>query len=221
MDILNTFSTIADRIMSFLPYVLLGLFVFLIGLLVAVALGNATRLLLKKTPINSVFEKLGVTKLFQGIGFNVEISDAIGWLVKWFIILVFLVAVADALGLPQVSNFINQIALYIPNVIGAGVILIIGVIVANALSEVVLRTTESAKLVSSAFVAAVTKWAVLIFAFLAALDQLGIATRLVETLFTGITAALVLGLGLAFGLGGKDKAKEIIDKVSKELKEKK
>lgn len=221
MELLNTFTILVNQLIAFLPKVIFALLVLLIGILLAGGAGKTVKLLLRKTPINSIFEKLGITKLFQSIGFAVEISDVIGWLVKWFVIVVFLVAIADTLGLPQVSNFINQVALYIPNVIGAAIILIIGVIVANAVSEAVYKITESAKLASSSLVAAITKWVILIFTFLAALAQLNIATQFVEMLFAGLTAALALALGLAFGLGGKDKAKEVIEKIAKELEKRK
>lgn len=213
----NVFNNLFFQVISFLPNLVAALILFLVGLVVANSLGELIKIIIKKARVDFLFEKVGVRHLFQEAGISFNAANFTGWLVKWFIIVAFLIAVANALGLPQVSIFINQVALYLPNVLVAVAILVIGMVIANALSDLVYKTASATHLVSAGIVRVVVKWSILIFVLLAVLTQLNIATRMVETLFMGIVIALSGALGLAFGLGGKEKAKEIIDRVSEEL----
>lgn len=215
----DAYNDLSLMVVSFLPTLIVALLVLLIGILVAETLSKIVKIVVRKSNIDSLVESSGINGILKGTGFELNLAYFASWLVKWFIILIFLVAVADTLGLPQISDFINQVTLYIPNVIGAVVILVIGVAVASALSEVVRRGVSST-LASPSVAASITKWAVLVFVFMAVLAQLQIATRMIETLFAGIVAALVIAGGLAFGLGGKDKAKEIIDHLSRDFSKK-
>jgi len=117
------------------------------------------------------------------------------------------------LGLTQLSEFLDGLVAYLPNVIAAVAILIIGILVANLLYSIVKNASESAKLKSSSFLASLTKWSIFVFAFIAALVQLKIAADLLTVLFTGIVVMIAIAGGLAFGLGGKDAARDIINKI--------
>ena len=128
-------------------------------------------------------------------------------------------AATDILKLVQVTNFLNSIILYLPNVVVAAVILAVAFLVANFVYAVVKGSTKVAGLVSATLLATIAKWAIVIFGFLAALIQLGIATSLINTLFIGFVAMLALAGGLAFGLGGKDEAATILRKIRQEITE--
>jgi hypothetical protein len=140
--------------------------------------------------------------------------------VKWFLILVFLMAAANILQLTQVTNFLNSIIFYIPNVVVAVVILAIVTLVGNFVYGVVRGSSRAAGMVSATFLAAISKWAIIIFGIFAALIQLGVAGTLVSTIFIGIVAMLALAGGLAFGLGGKEEAALLLRKIREELTEK-
>lgn len=211
-NLTDAFNNLITQAGSFLLSLLVAIVVFLIGLIIAVILDGVTRFVLDKIGVDDVFERLGLNKFFKDLGFEKGIAGFGGWLVKWFIIIVVLIGVTESLGLPQVSAFINQISLFIPNIIAALIILIIGVLVADALATLAYNAAISAKLVTADWIGAVVKWTILIFTFFAVLTQLQIAANLIQILFTGIVVALAVALGLAFGLGGKDKAKEIVDK---------
>ena len=151
---------------------------------------------------------------------ELNVAKFMGGLVKWFLILVFLMAATDILRLTQVTNFLNSIILYLPNVVVAAVILAVAFLVANFVFAVVKGSTKVAGIVSATLLATVAKWAIVIFGFLAALIQLGIAASLINTLFIGFVAMLALAGGLAFGLGGKDEAALILKKIRQEITEK-
>jgi hypothetical protein len=126
--------------------------------------------------------------------------------------LIALAVAFDALGLPAVSDVLRQLLLWLPNVVVALVVLVIGGLAARALSNVVRGSASEAGLSNANFLAKISSAVVWAFAIVVAVNQIGIATELVNTLFMAIVGALALGLGLAFGLGGRETAGEIVRK---------
>ena len=144
-----------------------------------------------------------------------------GGLVRWFFIVVFLVAAMDVLGLNQVNDFLsNQVLTYLPKVIVAVLLLIAGALIAGALQKLVVTSAKAAELHSAALLGGVAKWAIWVFAILASLYQLGIVGPLIETLFTGFIGMLAIAGGLAFGLGGKEAAARYVEKLRQDISEK-
>jgi hypothetical protein len=151
---------------------------------------------------------------------TLSISKILGELLKWFVILVFLVPAVNTLGLGQISNLISSLLLYLPNVVIAVIVVTIGVLFANFAYDFVLATSISLDTAAASLVAQIARWAIVIFALLAALTQLGIAPSLIQILFTGIVAMVALAGGLAFGLGGRDSAAKIIARILEEFSRK-
>jgi hypothetical protein len=209
-----------ERFIGFLPALIGAILVFVAGWIVATALGKVVEHVFKILKVDEAVEKAGTKARFKNAGVNLNIAKFLGGLVKWFLILVFLMAATDILKLVQVTSFLNSIILYLPNVVVAAVILAIAFLVANFVHAVVRGSTKVAGIVSATLLAAVAKWAIVIFGFLAALIQLGIAASLINTLFIGLVAMLALAGGLAFGLGGKDEAALILKKIRHEITEK-
>ena len=208
-----------DRFINFVPSLVGAVLVFVAGWIVAVALGKVVEHIVKMVKIDDVMEKAGTKARLEKAGVSLNVAKFIGGLVKWFLVLVFLMAATDILKLVQVTNFLNSIILYLPNVVVAAVILAVAFLVANFVYAVVKGSTKVAGLVSATLLATIAKWAIVIFGFLAALIQLGIATSLINTLFIGFVAMLALAGGLAFGLGGKDEAATILRKIRQEITE--
>lgn len=211
----NSFSGVWLKFVELLPNIVGALIIFIVGLFVAEGLGRLVTRVLQRLYIDQAIAKTGLKNAFEKIGFRLNISRAIGLLVTWFLYAVLLIAVAEILKLEQISLFLQSVVLYLPNVIIAVIILVVGIIVGNFIFTVVREASLAAKLASADFLAAVAKWAVLIFTFMAALVQLKVATELIQILFTGLVLMFALAGGIAFGLGGKDKAKELIDKLGK------
>ncbi|OGI28435.1 MAG: hypothetical protein A2420_00755 [Candidatus Moranbacteria bacterium RIFOXYC1_FULL_44_13] len=209
-----------ERFVNFLPSLIGAVLVFVAGWIVAVALGKVVEHIFKMIKVDDVMEKAGTKARLQKAGVQLNVAKFLGGLVKWFLILVFLMAATDILRLVQVTNFLNSIILYLPNVVVAAVILAVAFLVANFTYAVVKGSTKVAGIISATLLATVAKWAIVIFGFLAALIQLGIAASLINTLFIGFVAMLALAGGLAFGLGGKDEAALILKKIRQEITEK-
>ena len=201
----------------FLPLFIGAVVVFVIGWVVAVALGKAVEQLIKVLRLDALLSKLDFERTLERAGWKLNSGGFIGGLVKWFLIIVFLLASVNILGLTQVSDFLRDVLLYIPNVVVAALILIISALLGEVVEKFVRGSVEAAGY-RGAFVGIVARWAIWLFAFAAALFQLGIATALVQTVVTGLVAAMALAFGLAFGLGGKEVASDFLQKIRGELR---
>ncbi len=193
-----------------IPKVLAFAIIVLIGWLIAAALAKVVRALLEKVRFNDLARRAGISQFVEDAGVHHDASTVMADVVKWFVRLIALVTAFDALGLPAVSQVLQRLLLWLPNLFVALVILVIGGLAAQALARLVRGSATEAKLGNPNLLADLTRYAVWAFAILIAVNQIGVASALVNTLFMGFVAALALALGLAFGLGGRDTAADIV-----------
>jgi Conserved TM helix len=199
--------------MNFVPNLIGALIVLIIGLVVAAGLGLLVEKIFEAIHLDGFLVKLGVKPYFDRAGLKLRVSYFLGRLVYWFIVLAFLLAVSDSLGLYALSGFLTSILNYLPNVIAAVLIMLVAVVVASFLRRTVVASVMGAKLAAPHFLGALVWWTVVIFGFFAALEQLNVAAMIIQTFVTGFIAMLALAGGLAFGLGGKDYAHHLLDKL--------
>jgi hypothetical protein len=203
---------------NFLPAFLFAVIVFLIGWFIATWLGWVVAEAIRAVRVDHALKQAGVDEVVARAGYHLDSGAFVGALVKWFVILVFLLASLQVMGLSQVSYFLQQIVLgYLPNVIVAVLILLVGAVIAQIAEGVIAGSARAAGIVSAGFVGTLARWAIWIFAVLAALTQLQIATTILQTLFTGVVVALALAFGLAFGLGGQEAAARFIERTREEM----
>lgn len=202
---------------NFVPLLIGAVVVFIIGWIIAASLGKLVEQIVHALKVDSLLSKLDMERTIEKAGWKLNSGAFLGGLVKWFLIVVFLLAAANILGLTQVSDFLRDVLLYIPNVVVAALILIIAALVSVTVERLVRGSVEAVGY-RGALVAVVARWAIWVFAFVAALLQLGIATSLLQTVVTGLVAALAIAFGLSFGLGGKDAAAAFIEKIKGELR---
>lgn len=210
-----------DAFIDFLPDFLAALIIFIVGWIISAGIGKLVTQILRALRINQGLDRLGIKRRLKKAGADFDVNVVLGKLVEWFLVIVFLMAAVDILGLTEVTAFLKAVLFYIPNIIIAGLILIAGVLVADLLFRVVRGSVKTAGLKSADFIASVAKWSVLIFAILAALVQLNVAASFIQTLFTGVIAMLALAAGLAFGLGGREQAADFLKKLRHDVTEKK
>ncbi len=210
--VVDAFQTTIDSVIEFLPEILAALLVLIVGWIIAVLLGKLVRKLLSLTQVDKALDKVGFRQLRGETGLELSVARFVGDLVKWFLVIVSVLAAADILQLNEISGFLRSILLYFPNVVVAVVIVIIGVLVGNFVQKVVHGAGRTAKLPSIPLIAAFARWSVIIFSVLAAWVQLQVAASLIQILFTGIVAMLAIAGGLAFGLGGKNYAEHLMNK---------
>jgi len=200
-------------VISFLPNLIGALVILIIGWIIAVALGRLAVQILNAFRVDQAVERIGFKQGMKKAGISISVAKSLGQVVTWFLIIVFVMAAADILKLTGITDFLGKVIYYIPNIIVAVVILLAGVLLANFLSKLVRGSVKMAGLVSGNVLAEITKWAVLIFALFAALDQLEVASSIINTLVTGFVYMIVIAGGLAFGLGAKDQAADFLKKI--------
>jgi hypothetical protein len=203
-------------IISYLPAIIFALVIFVIGWVLAHLVGKSIKHLIDLTKVDSVLEKAGIHEPFRRAGFHFSLGRIVGGLVKWFLIIVFLVAVFDILGLSQLNAFLQQIVFgFLPSVLVAALVILIASVVARAAGRVVAGSAKAAGVHSANFAGSIATWSIWIFAILIALAQLGIAASLIQTIFIAVLAMFALAGGLAFGLGGRDHAGRVLSDMGK------
>jgi hypothetical protein len=184
--------------------------IVIIGWLIASALAAIVAKLLRSVRFNDLAQRSGFAGFVKDTGVQTDASGFIATVAKWFVRLITLVVAFDALGLPAVSQVLQDLLLWLPNLVVALVVLVIAGLAANALQGLVRGAATEAGLGNPNLLATVARVAVWAFGIVVAVNQIGIATTLVNTLFMGTVGALALAFGLAFGLGGRDTAAQIV-----------
>lgn len=203
---------------NFVPSLLGALIIFVIGWIIGPIIGKAITQLFVVLKLDKLFESAGAGDFLGRAGLRINASGFIGGVVKWFIIIVFLMASLQIVGLTQVNDFLREAVLYyLPKVVIASLVLIIATVLADAMKKLVRASAQAANIRSANMLGSITLYAIWIFAFVIALSELGIATAFMQILFTGFIAALAIALGLAFGLGGKEVAGRAVEKLSSDL----
>lgn len=204
---------------NFFPSLLAAIIVFVIGWFIAIGIGKLVTRLLNLCRFNQFLERFGWREALERAEIKFDVSEFLGVLVKWCLVIVFLMAAADILGLDQFSGFLTDVLGYIPNIIVAALIFVVGVIVADILERLVKGATQKAGILHTKFLGEATRWAVLVFVGIAILLQLGVAETIINAFVIGFIGMLALAGGLAFGLGGRDEAHDILKKLKKKISE--
>ena len=217
-DVLTiAFQNLFWGLVQFIPNLVVAVIIFIIGWLVGAGLGRLVAQVIGSLRVDQALRAAGVERVLDRAGFKLNSGAFLGALVKWFFIIVFLLASLDVLRLTDVTVFLRTVVLgYLPQVIVAVLILLVAAVIAEAAQRIVAGAARAANMHAANFLGGIARWSIWIFAILAALDRLGISP-LVQTLFTGVVVALALAFGLAFGLGGQQAASKAIEKISKEI----
>ncbi len=215
----SSLVTLWGNVAGFLPKLVAAIVVFLVGWLIAVLLAKLVWHVVRVIRLDRGLESIGFRKVWERSGYKLNSPLFFYELVKWFFIIVFLMAATDILGLAQVTEFLRVVVLYLPNVFIAALVLLIGVLVAKFLEGLVRGSVKAAQLASANVLGSMTKWSVIIFSLLIALDQLRVAEEIVRIVVIGFVAAGAIAIGLAFGLGGKSHADDVIGKMRKHIGE--
>jgi len=214
----SAWLTIFDRFISFLPNLIGAIIILVIGWVIGMVVSTVIDRLFRLVGLQALFEKAKVEDVLKKANSDKDATTLLASVGKWIIYLVAFIAAANTLQLTTVADFLNQVLNYVPQVIVAMAIVLIGLVLAHFLAAVVRGAIQSAGLAFADTSALITRTSIVVFAVLAALTQLGFASAMINTLFVGVVAFLAIAGGLAFGLGGKDAAADWIDQIRKQLK---
>ena len=193
------------------PKVLGFVIILVVGWFVASLIAKAVGVVLRTVKFNDLAQRAGLTGFVKKMGVETDASGFIANIAKWFIRLIVLVVAFDALGLPAVSDVLRQLLLWLPNLVVAMVVLVVAGLAADALSKLVRGATAQGGFSNPDTLATVAKVAVWAFAIIIiAVNQIGVAATLVNTLLMATVGALALAFGLAFGLGGREAAAALL-----------
>jgi hypothetical protein len=205
-------------VITYIPDLIAAVIVLLIGIIVAWAVKTVIVKGLGFLQIKKYTDAAGLNKIITK---DVEVISLLGDIAKWIVLLTFLVVALDVAQLSGVNDILKDLLSFVlADVTRAIVILFIGVVIADLAARVVKATANSIGVKASEILAVVARWSIIVFAFLASLQQLGLATDLINILFQGVVALIAIAGGLAFGLGGKDAATDILNAIKKTLPKK-
>jgi hypothetical protein len=184
--------------------------ILIVGWIIASLIEKAVVAVLRAVRFNVLAERAGLAGFIQKSNIKDDAAGTIGIVAKWFVRLIALVVAFDALGLPAVSNILHQLLMWLPNLVVALVVLVIGGIGANALSTLVQGSATEGELERPDILAKVARYGVWAFTIMVAINQVGIASSLINILLMATAGGVALALGLSFGLGGRDTAATIV-----------
>ena len=193
--------------LSFLPQLVGAIIILIVGYIISKVLQAVVSRVLQSIGFDGWMERGGIKQFFDRAQTNYTPATVIGQLVFWFVFIIALTMAADALGIPQVSAVLGQLLAFIPSIIAAIIILVLAALLANFVSGIVRGATGSNLLAS------VAQYAIIVYAVFAALTQLGIAVELTAPTFLILLGAVALAAAIAFGIGGRDVAQDIIQKA--------
>ncbi|MBO0765092.1 MAG: hypothetical protein J2P50_10955 [Hyphomicrobiaceae bacterium] len=208
--ITNSMAQALSLILAAVPRIIGFVIIVAIGWFIASLIAKAVSALLRSIRFNDMAERSGFAGFVANTGVETDSSGFVAEIAKWFVRLITLVVGFDALGLPAVSDVLRQLLLWLPNLAVAIAVLILGGLAANWLAGLVRGATAKADLGNPDLLASIARIATWAFAVVVALNQIGIARELVNTLFMATVGAVALALGLAFGIGGRDTAAEVV-----------
>ncbi len=216
---IEPFKRFLDRIATFLPSLLTGLVIIIVGVIIAWFLRKVVTRISLFLKIDNLSDSLGIVQVLKKSGYKEPLSRMIGQLIYWIVLLSFIIIGLDALKIPAVENLLTEFLLYMPNIILACIVIAAGYILGNFFGRAALIASVNAGLTISGLIGKFVKFAVFLMAATMALELLGIGRDTVIIAFAIVFGGVVLALAIAFGQGGRDAAKDYIDKMLKEKRE--
>lgn len=216
---INALQGLWSAFILYIPNIIIALIVFIIGWLISVGIGKLITEILKRIKFNKLFEKGVWKEALEKAEFKVDAAAFIGAVCKWILAIVTLLIAVEILGLNQFANLLTKVLGYLPNVVVAALIFVVAVIISDIAEKVIRAAVGGVKASYANLAGGIVKWSIWIFTIFAVLIQLKVAEGVLMTLYTGIVALIVIAGGIAFGLGGKDVAADMLEDLKRRLKE--
>jgi len=212
------FQSFWQNLTQISPSIFWAILVLFIGWFVSKWIGQVAAVFLSKIRLNQVLKRMGLEEALTKIDTRLNAPKFFGEIVRWFFVILFLMAASEIFGLTQFSQFLGKVISYYPNIFIAALIFVVAVFLADFSQKIVVGTLEKEKITYSRFLGRAIRWAIWLFAILAILYQLRITPSLILAILIGMVATISIALGIAFGLGGKDLAAKILKELEEKFK---
>jgi len=212
------FQSFWQNLTQISPSIFWAILVLFIGWFVSKWIGQVAAVFLSKIRLNQVLKRMGLEEALTKIDTRLNAPKFFGEIVRWFFVILFLMADSEIFGLTQFSQFLGKVISYYPNIFIAALIFVVAVFLADFSQKIVVGTLEKEKITYSRFLGRAIRWAIWLFAILAILYQLRITPSLILAILIGMVATISIALGIAFGLGGKDLAAKILKELEEKFK---
>lgn len=212
------FQSFWQNLTQISPSIFWAILVLFIGWFVSKWIGQIAAAFLSKIRLNQVLKRMGLEEALTKIDTRLNAPKFFGEIVRWFFVILFLMAASEIFGLTQLSQFLGKVVSYYPNIFIAALIFVVAVFLADFSQKIVVGTLEKEKIIYSRFLGRAIRWAIWLFAILAILYQLRITPSLILAVLIGMVATISIALGIAFGLGGKDLAAKILKELEEKFK---
>ena len=211
-SVTGAWSAFATKVGAFLPDLLWALIILIVGWLICKIARRIVSRVLKLCQFDILAARSGVSRALSRGGIQLTPADIVSLLIFWFLFLIVIVAALETLHLPEVTETLKAVFLYIPKVVAAIVVLILGLYLANLLETITRASCANAKLQQADSLGRVAYYATVVFVVAAILQLLQIAADIVKWAFVSVFGAVCLALALAFGLGGREVASRHLDR---------
>jgi len=219
LEVLNNYLlSLYPSIINSILNIVAALVVFFIGWIIAFFVKWVLEFVLSKIQIKEWFNRAGLGKYIEDFTWEERLDKVLAEIGFWIVLIIFLMTSLDLLGLSTVSSFVRNVVSYIPKAVAGGLILLAGFLFGELTRKAISGILRGLEKKSAAGVGVFIKWAIVVFAFLAALNTWGVAVEIVNTLAMGIVLFVALAAGLAFGLGGQEVAKDILENIRKHFR---
>ena len=213
--IVDSFNKFLGKVITFFPNLLAMITIFVVGFFIAWLVKLLLLRFLKAIQFDRVSERWGLTYIFSKGGMSYSLTRLLSRFFYWIIVLITLILGINALELTATQNFIARFFNYLPHLFAAVIILVIGYLIAVFLGQAALIAAVNAQMESARLLGRVIRWFIIILSLTMALSQLGIAQNVIVAAFTILFGGIILALAVAFGWGGRELAKDFLEKLSK------
>ena len=218
--LLEPARSVLAQIGQFVMNILLVLIILIVGWIISKLIRTVVTKALRMVKIDELSDRIGLEALLEKGSIGYSLSELIGIICYWLALLVTFMVAINAIGLTIAADLLNKVVLYIPNVIAAIFILILGMFAATILKNIVLTAANNAGVSQGKVLAKAVEVVIIVFTVFVGLEQLNIGIRITELTLGILLASIGLGLALAFGLGCKDIAGKFVDDFIDKLKKK-
>ncbi|MFZ8806196.1 MAG: hypothetical protein ACO2OW_01250 [Minisyncoccia bacterium] len=219
LDVFNSFLlSLYPVFLQSIINLTLALLVIVVGWLISQLFKLLAELVIENSKLEEVLRKTKLASYFEGFSFEEKASKVLGEAVFWFVFLLFLMTATDILGLKLVTSFLRDLLYFIPKAVTSAFVVLAGFVFGDLMKKILYGVFRGFEKRTADFASSIIKWSIVGFSFFTALNVLGIATELINTLLFGFMLFFGLAGGLAFGLGGQDLAKEVLENLRRKFR---